>query len=746
MARSASQTSGRKGKNVNSDKGSAPNPLNKKSKVGKKVEKGYQGKKKGGRTSQENKVKKDLKPEMSAAKSKGDEKKAKKARKEQKAQEKRDKEEAKANTTVDTLGANDDFIAFDFSDEEDSDDSSTSDSDDTDSESEDDSASSNEKGFLGRAADKVKKFMQDTKSTLSLKRKRDSSPESDSAKRARKAGHPWTINKSYSNEKEVARILHREILDFVDYLGPTPEEHELRHLVVERIRAVVKKTWPQTEVRVFGSYDTRLYLPTSDIDLVVLSTGSVVYEKKSHLYQLSQALTRAGIAQKMQVIAGASVPIIKFVDTLTQISVDVSFNKPSGLIGAQVIKGYCQSMPALRPLVLVIKWLLQQRDLNEVYTGGLGSYAIICICVSFLQLHPKLSTHQISAQENLGVLLMEFFELYGSRFNYDTVGISIAGNGGKGAYFRKATRGWINHGQTYLLSIEDPSDEGNDIAKASRGIMRVKAAFSGAYSLLQRRMFEVHEVHAEGLGSKRGGARHTKFGGAGGKKDKEREGEGVEEDLCLLKAVVGIDEKIMKMRRKLGEVFYSRKLHNELGIKEGDMVIPPLPPTDAASGDLELGLNLPPAAQEVMKNGGDRARVRKGNDIKYLADYHSSSASEGEDPRTAHRHDPIIVTNVVGSRAPTSTSVTTTTAPMSPRKKAPPAVTYINSSDIESDNDNKAPALAAEDSFTDSRTKSVGINKDAKRKYWATKGGGMSVPTALVKEGSGVVDISSDEE
>ncbi|ODQ53770.1 Nucleotidyltransferase, partial [Saitoella complicata NRRL Y-17804] len=442
---------------------------------------------------------------MSVAKSKGDEKKAKKAKKEQKAQEKRDKEEQKANATVDTLGANDDFIAFDFSDEEDSDDSSTSDSD-SDSESEEASDESNEKGFLGRAADKVKKFMQDTKSTLSLKRKRDSdTSESDSAKRARKAGHPWTINKSYSNEKEVARILHREILDFVEYLGPTPEEHELRHLVVERIRAVVRKTWPQTEVRVFGSYDTRLYLPTSDIDLVVLSTGAVVYEKKSHLYQLSQALTRAGIAQKMQVIAGASVPIIKFVDTLTQISVDVSFNKPSGLIGAQVIKGYCQSMPALRPLVLVIKWLLQQRDLNEVYTGGLGSYAIICICVSFLQLHPKLSTHQISASENLGVLLMEFFELYGSRFNYDTVGISIAGNGGKGAYFRKAARGWINHGQTYLLSIEDPSDEGNDIAKASRGIMRVKAAFSGAYSLLQRRMFEVHEVHAEGLGSKRGG-------------------------------------------------------------------------------------------------------------------------------------------------------------------------------------------------------------------------------------------------
>ena len=35
---------------------------------------------------------------------------------------------------------------------------------------------------------------------------------------------------------------------------------------------------------------------------------------------------------------------------------------------------------------------------------------------------------------NLGVLLIEFFELYGKKFNYDSVGIRLVGSG---CYFNK---------------------------------------------------------------------------------------------------------------------------------------------------------------------------------------------------------------------------------------------------------------------------------------------------------------------
>jgi len=44
-----------------------------------------------------------------------------------------------------------------------------------------------------------------------------------------------------------------------------------------------------------------------------------------------------------------------------------------------------QEFPALPFLVMVLKQFLYQRDMNDVYTGGLGSYSLILMIVSFFQ-------------------------------------------------------------------------------------------------------------------------------------------------------------------------------------------------------------------------------------------------------------------------------------------------------------------------------------------------------------------------
>jgi len=46
-----------------------------------------------------------------------------------------------------------------------------------------------------------------------------------------------------------------------------------------------------------------------------------------------------------------------------------------------------QEFPALPFLILVLKQFLYQRDLNDVYTGGLGSYSLILLIVSFFQVN-----------------------------------------------------------------------------------------------------------------------------------------------------------------------------------------------------------------------------------------------------------------------------------------------------------------------------------------------------------------------
>ena len=44
-----------------------------------------------------------------------------------------------------------------------------------------------------------------------------------------------------------------------------------------------------------------------------------------------------------------------------------------------------QKYPMLPYLIFVLKQFLLQRDLNEVFTGGISSYSLILMIISFLQ-------------------------------------------------------------------------------------------------------------------------------------------------------------------------------------------------------------------------------------------------------------------------------------------------------------------------------------------------------------------------
>lgn len=177
-------------------------------------------------------------------------------------------------------------------------------------------------------------------------------------------------------------------------------------------------------------------------------------------------------------------------DEQGNIAVDISFDQSNGISAGKIMTHYLDSLPGSRELITVVKYFLSQRSMNEVFTGGLGSYSVICLVVSFMQMHPKLRRSEMDARRNLGTLLLEFFELYGRSFNYDTVGISLRRGG---SYFSKQQRGWTKRGGNpapFLLSIEDPQNPDNDISAGSYGLPKVKMTFGGAYDMLRQRMFD----------------------------------------------------------------------------------------------------------------------------------------------------------------------------------------------------------------------------------------------------------------
>ncbi|XP_030645237.1 terminal nucleotidyltransferase 4A [Chanos chanos] len=288
------------------------------------------------------------------------------------------------------------------------------------------------------------------------------------------SGTPWKTRKYNVG----VHGLHEEIIDFYNFMSPRPEEAAMRKEVVHRIEMIIKELWPSADVQIFGSFSTGLYLPTSDIDLVVLGKW-----ERPPLQQLEQALRKHNVAEphSIKVLDKATVPIIKLTDQETEVKVDISFNVETGVKAARFIKDYVKRYPVLPYLIFVLKQFLLQRDLNEVFTGGISSYSLILMVISFLQLHPRIDAR--SPNINLGILLIEFFELYGRHFNYLKTGIRIK-NGG--AYIAKEDimKAMSNGYRPSMLCIEDPLLPGNDVGRSSYGAMQVKQAFDYAYIVL----------------------------------------------------------------------------------------------------------------------------------------------------------------------------------------------------------------------------------------------------------------------
>jgi hypothetical protein len=75
------------------------------------------------------------------------------------------------------------------------------------------------------------------------------------------------------------------------------------------------------------------------------------------------------------------------------------------------------------------------------------------VAALLLQLHPRIDARR--ADENLGMLLVEFFELYGRNFNYLKTGIRIKEGGAyiaKEEIMKAMTSGY----RPSMLCIEDP--------------------------------------------------------------------------------------------------------------------------------------------------------------------------------------------------------------------------------------------------------------------------------------------------
>ena len=238
--------------------------------------------------------------------------------------------------------------------------------------------------------------------------------------------------------------LHKEICDFYDFVRPQNFEQTVREELLDRLQVAVKNHLPHCNIHCFGSFAAKLYLPNADMDLVVISDQfrnfgqKLACQTNSQMHKFGRYLHDSKVAEpgSVEVITGAKVPIVKFVDRITAIKVDVSFENETGLIANQTFSTWKAQYPAMPILVTLIKQFLMMRGLNEVMNGGLGGFSVTCLVTSMLQNMPRVQTGELIPEEHLGEMLIEFLDLYGNRLDISRTGITMNPPG----YFDKVRR------------------------------------------------------------------------------------------------------------------------------------------------------------------------------------------------------------------------------------------------------------------------------------------------------------------
>ncbi|GMR52915.1 hypothetical protein PMAYCL1PPCAC_23110, partial [Pristionchus mayeri] len=323
---------------------------------------------------------------------------------------------------------------------------------------------------------------------------------------------PWATKSYYPLSIDG---LHEEIVDCWQWIRPTRLETATRYKVFERVRGLIMELWPHhpVQVSVFGSLRTRLFLPSSDIDILVECHEWLGLTEAQLLQDVMQR-TMDRLRHHFDMVSfhsAAFVPILKLSDRDTRLNIDISFNTVQGVKAATYMQQVKTEFPCVEPLLLLLKQYIFQNKMHEAYSGGLSSYGISLMLVNFFTIHfSKLRHVQPESDDvNLGYLLMRFLEVYGHELNYSEVAVDPSEN----KYIKRselvrppATTGAANGGgsdggegeteeeraekaaaaeaegssRPVLLSVQDPLHKGNEVCRASFNIYAVRTLFQSA--------------------------------------------------------------------------------------------------------------------------------------------------------------------------------------------------------------------------------------------------------------------------
>lgn len=238
-------------------------------------------------------------------------------------------------------------------------------------------------------------------------------------KEGRPAQCPWLAHlNSSSSVGDGLSHLDEEIRALERYLIPSPQEQASIDRIFHGFSTLVTEVLPHPPQMV-GSRSTGMALSYSNLNLFLPAT-----RPKSHLNALrdvEMVLQQQSVFHCHSDRSPSRLPVATWFHSATGLQVHVSCveNLPSSL---EKVKLYGAEYPALRPLYVAIRMILEVHGVFGSYNSSIRPYGLLLLIVAALKLDHNRSFHQ---RASLGEQLLHVLHTYSSAVDFRTTGVAV---------------------------------------------------------------------------------------------------------------------------------------------------------------------------------------------------------------------------------------------------------------------------------------------------------------------------------
>ena len=316
---------------------------------------------------------------------------------------------------------------------------------------------------------------------------------------------------------EIAEPSSDVLAGFAKPLQNTISSHSIHNSETKRkeslfnhLKKSIASKFEGSKLSAFGSAESGLSLKGGDFDLCLQIPDA---NEKKVLKKIGGMLRGQGM-EDVQIITGAKVPIVKFIDPRSGLHVDISINNTLALHNTRLLSSYANADSRVKELAICVKHWALHRNVSDSVNGTLSSYAWSILVINHLLEQGVIANLQsgddrlvielddsefdITINEenkpdsksdaNITDLLLSFFTNLATR-DWENNVISIR-NGGS---ISRKEKGWKNENPSALdvlnsdkeqtprmgehhLAIEDPFDLDHDLCRVVRpeGELRIR--------------------------------------------------------------------------------------------------------------------------------------------------------------------------------------------------------------------------------------------------------------------------------